>query len=63
MLPFLILTILLAATSAVANKLAGKYQALFFYHVYRLDVEAYGLANCHLASAPKMALPAIWNSS
>lgn len=30
--------------------MAGKYQALFFYHVYRLDVEAYGLADCHLAS-------------
>jgi hypothetical protein len=48
MLRFPILLVFLAVV-ATANKLAGKYQALFFYHIYRLDVDAYGLENCHMA--------------
>lgn len=48
-MPFLIPTILLVATGAVANLMAGKYQAFFYYQVYLLDVKAHGLANCHLA--------------
>lgn len=37
------------AAVVTANRLAGMYQALFFYQVYRLDVDAYGLENCYMA--------------
>lgn len=65
MVPILILTLLLTATGAMGNLMAGKYQAFFFYYqVYLLEIEAHSLANCHLApSAPKTAFPAILRSS
>ncbi|KAL7923817.1 hypothetical protein ACQKWADRAFT_325560 [Trichoderma austrokoningii] len=47
------LSILLSVTfflaSSVANKAAGKYQILFFYQLYRLQVDANGLDNSQMA--------------
>ncbi|EEA27405.1 hypothetical protein TMatcc_004307 [Talaromyces marneffei ATCC 18224] len=42
------------AAVATANRLAGMYQALFFYQVYRLDVDANGLENCHMAPSCRL---------
>jgi hypothetical protein len=48
MLPLLFITIFLAA-GVTANKAAGKYQVLFFYQLYRLEVEAFGLQVSRMA--------------
>ncbi|EEP79267.1 predicted protein [Uncinocarpus reesii 1704] len=48
MLPLLFMTVFLAA-GVTANKAAAKYQALFFYQLYRLEVDAHGLANSRMA--------------
>lgn len=48
MLPLLFLAVFLAA-GVTANQVAGKYQALFFYQLYRLEVDAHGLANSRMA--------------
>ncbi|QKX54055.1 uncharacterized protein TRUGW13939_01138 [Talaromyces rugulosus] len=48
MLPLLFITIFLAA-GVTANKVAGKYQVLFFYQLYRLEVEAFGLEVSRMA--------------
>ncbi|KAE8140451.1 hypothetical protein BDV38DRAFT_239720 [Aspergillus pseudotamarii] len=48
MLPLLFLVVFLAP-GVVANVVAGKWQALFFYQLYRLEVEAHGLASSRMA--------------
>jgi hypothetical protein len=48
MLPLLFITVFLAA-GVTANKVAGKYQVLFFYQLYRLEVEAFGLQVSRMA--------------
>lgn len=48
MLPLLFLTIFLAA-GVTANKAAAKYQLLFFYELYRVEVDAFGLKNTRMA--------------
>ncbi|RHZ55469.1 hypothetical protein CDV55_101875 [Aspergillus turcosus] len=48
MLPLLFVTVFLAA-GVTANQAAGKWQALSFYHLYRLDVDAHGPANSRMA--------------
>jgi hypothetical protein len=48
MLPLLFIAVLLAA-GATANQVAGKFQALFFYQLYRLEVDAHGLSNSRMA--------------
>ncbi|KAL7902432.1 hypothetical protein HDV63DRAFT_399508 [Trichoderma sp. SZMC 28014] len=35
--------------SSIANKAAGKYQILFFYELYQLEVEANGVGNSQIA--------------
>ncbi|KAE8385655.1 hypothetical protein BDV23DRAFT_190664 [Aspergillus alliaceus] len=48
MLPLLFMAIFLAA-GITANQAAGKFQVLFFYQLYRLEVDAHGLANSRMA--------------
>ncbi|KAF7157660.1 hypothetical protein CNMCM5623_002034 [Aspergillus felis] len=48
MLPLLFIAVFLAA-GVTANQVAGKFQALFFYQLYRLEVDAHGLANSRMA--------------
>lgn len=48
MLPLLFIAVFLAA-GVTANQIAGKFQALFFYQLYRLEVDAHGLANSRMA--------------
>ncbi|KAE8404903.1 hypothetical protein BDV37DRAFT_282436 [Aspergillus pseudonomiae] len=48
MLLLLCMTVFLAA-GATANKVAGKFQALFFYQLYRLEVDAHGLDDSRMA--------------
>ena len=69
MLPILILTLLLTATSAVANPVAGKYQALFtkLFSTTRFTGSISKLTVLRTVtwspSAPKTAFPAILRSS
>ena len=42
------MTVFLAA-GVTANKVAGKFQVLFFYQLYRLEVDAHGVANSRMA--------------
>lgn len=48
MLPLLFLAVFLAP-GVMANVVAGKWQALFFYQLYRIEVEAHGLENSRMA--------------
>ncbi|KAK2590719.1 hypothetical protein QQS21_011590 [Conoideocrella luteorostrata] len=48
MVRLLFMAVLLAAATT-ANLLAGKYKALFFYQLYRLEVDAHGLSNSRVA--------------
>ncbi|OGM48718.1 hypothetical protein ABOM_002038 [Aspergillus bombycis] len=48
MLLLLCITVFLAA-GATANKVAGKFQVLFFYQLYRLEVDAHGLDDSRMA--------------